>query len=177
MPVQIGAKPDSGFDDPIGMLKDCHRRIEDFLHILCVVAERARGRALTDEESAAVHAAIQYFHVGGRRHNADEEESLFPRLKACMDSSAIAEMQHLEDDHREAEQLHGLVENLYAAWINDGLCSREVTAQLLSCTQQLRQLYQAHIAVEEQQIFQRASELFDKVTISAIGEEFRRRRI
>ena len=24
MAIQIGAKPDSGFDDPIGMLKDCH---------------------------------------------------------------------------------------------------------------------------------------------------------
>ena len=31
MGIQIGAKPDSGFDDPIGMLKDCHRRIEHFL--------------------------------------------------------------------------------------------------------------------------------------------------
>jgi hypothetical protein len=37
MAIQIGAKPDSGFDDPIGMLKDCHRRIESFLGILCVV--------------------------------------------------------------------------------------------------------------------------------------------
>ena len=44
MGIQIGAKPDSGFDDPIGMLKDCHRRIEHFLHILCVVVERAHGR-------------------------------------------------------------------------------------------------------------------------------------
>jgi len=34
MAIQIGAKPDSGFDDPIGMLKDCHRRIERFLGIL-----------------------------------------------------------------------------------------------------------------------------------------------
>ena len=50
MAIQIGAKPDSGFDDPIGMLKDCHRRIESFLGILCVVVERAQGRSLTDEE-------------------------------------------------------------------------------------------------------------------------------
>ena len=43
MSVQIGAKPDSGFDDPLGMLKDCHRRIEHFLGILRLVAERATG--------------------------------------------------------------------------------------------------------------------------------------
>jgi len=81
MAIQIGAKPDSGFDDPIGMLKDCHRRIESFLHILCVVADRAQGRRLTDEERAAVQAALQHFRTGEQRHTADEEQSLFPRLR------------------------------------------------------------------------------------------------
>lgn len=31
MGIQIGAKPDSGFEDLIGMLMDCHCRIEQFL--------------------------------------------------------------------------------------------------------------------------------------------------
>ena len=60
MAIQIGAKPDSGFDDPIGMLKDCHRRIERFLGILCVVVDRARGRSLTGEERDAVNAALVF---------------------------------------------------------------------------------------------------------------------
>ena len=38
MPVQIGARPDSGFDDPIGMLKDCHRRIAHFAGVLVAVS-------------------------------------------------------------------------------------------------------------------------------------------
>jgi hypothetical protein len=75
--IQIGAKPDSGFDDPIGMLTDCHRRIEHFLNILCVVAGRARNRALSHEEVEAIHGALQYFRVGGQRHTADEEERCF----------------------------------------------------------------------------------------------------
>lgn len=41
MGIQIGAKPDSGFDDPIGMLRECPRRIEHFLGILRVVVDRA----------------------------------------------------------------------------------------------------------------------------------------
>jgi hypothetical protein len=61
MAIQIGAKPDSGFDDPIGMLTDCHRRIESFLGILRTVVEHARGRGLTGEERDAVQAALQYF--------------------------------------------------------------------------------------------------------------------
>ena len=58
MGIQIGAKPDAGFDDPIGMLKDCHRRIEQFLHVLCLVVERAPGRPLTEEEGSAVRSAL-----------------------------------------------------------------------------------------------------------------------
>ena len=46
MPVTIGAKRESDFSDPLGMLSDCHRRIERFLHALIVVAGQARGGVL-----------------------------------------------------------------------------------------------------------------------------------
>ena len=90
--LQIGAKPDAGFEDPIGMLIDCHRRVESFLHVLCLVAERGRGKCLTEEEAAAVNAALNYFRSGGKRHTADEEESLFPRLRGISDGSALEEL-------------------------------------------------------------------------------------
>jgi iron-sulfur cluster repair protein YtfE (RIC family) len=104
MGIQIGAKPDSGFDDPIGMLKDCHRRIESFLGILCVVVDRARGRSLTGEERDAVKAALEYFRTGGQRHIADEEESLFPRLRKS-DAKSFEEVDRLEGDHHEAKRI------------------------------------------------------------------------
>ncbi len=119
MAIQIGAKPDSGFDDPIGMLKDCHRRIESFLGIICVVVDRARGRSLTGEERDAVNAALEYFRTGGQRHTADEEESLFPRLRKS-DTKSFEEIDRLEGDHHEANELHGSIERLYSAWIESG---------------------------------------------------------
>ena len=111
MAIQIGAKPDSGFDDPIGMLKECHRRIESFLGILCVAASRAQGRSLTTEESDAVKASLQYFRTGGQRHTADEEESLFPRLRES-DAGSLGDIDRLEGDHREANDLHASVERM-----------------------------------------------------------------
>jgi Hemerythrin HHE cation binding domain len=120
MAIQIGAKPDSGFEDPIGMLKDCHRRIESFLGILCVVVDRAQGRSLTDEERDAVGAALQYFQTGGLRHTADEEESLFPRLRES-DANSCEEIDVLENDHREASDLHESVKRFYSAWIHSGI--------------------------------------------------------
>src|SRR5260370_25208 len=136
MAIQIGAKPDSGFDDPIGMLKDCHRRIENFLGILCLVIDRAQGRGLTDEERDAVQAALQYFRTGGQRHTADEEESLFPRLRKS-DAQSFEEIDRLEDDHREAIDLHGSVERLYSVWVESRGLGLEETQQLLSQTARL----------------------------------------
>ncbi len=176
MGIQIGAKPDSGFDDPIGMLKDCHRRIEHFLHILCVVVERAHGRELTTEETEAIEAALEYFHVGGQRHNADEEESLFPRLRAECAGEELAQIGGLENDHQHANALHAAVEDLYRKWINHGKLAAEDEVRLSSYTDQLQRLYQAHIQIEEQKVFPRAAQVLCGDAIEAIGEEFRARR-
>jgi hemerythrin-like domain-containing protein len=176
MGIQIGAKPDAGFDDPIGMLKDCHRRIEHFLNILSVVVERARGRELTAEESEAVEAALQYFHLGGQRHNADEEESLFPRLRAEGRNGDLGEIVGLEGDHQRANELHGDVEDLYRRWISAGALAEQDQERLLAVTDQLRLLYEGHIRIEEETVFPRAAELLGSDAIGVMGEEFRARR-
>ena len=175
MAIQIGAKPDSGFDDPIGMLKDCHRRIESFLGILCLVVGRARGASLTSEERVAVQAALQYFRTGGQRHTADEEESLFPRLRKAA-AESLEEIDRLEGDHREANDLHRSVELLYSTWIRSGSLGSGETIQLLSETARLKQLYSGHIQVEETIVFARAVEVLKSHEIEAIGTEFRFRR-
>src|ERR1035438_35995 len=166
MGIQIGAKPDSGFDDPIEMLKDCHRRIENFLRILCVVVERA----------AAVKSALHYFRVGGQRHTADEEESLFPRLRAESAAGTLEELARLESDHQTAGDLHAAVDTLYTEWTAAGALSLDDEQRLLSATRRLKTLYEEHIQVEERVVFPLAAELLDSVAIADIGSEFRKRR-
>jgi hemerythrin-like domain-containing protein len=173
MGIQIGAKPDSGFDDPLGMLKDCHRRIEHFLGILCIVAEWGQGRKLTEEEVAAVNAALNYFRVGGKRHTDDEEESLFPRL---LEAGGFAELERLEHDHVEASDLHAEVETLFQSWISAGFLSEIESRRIQSASRCLRDLYQAHIQVEDTIVFPKAAQVLDHSAIEAIGQEFRARR-
>jgi len=176
MAVQIGAKPDCGFDDPIGMLKDCHCRIERFLHILWVVADRARGRALTAEEKSALRSAMSYFQLGGKRHTADEEESLFPRMRAELAADEIAQVGDLENDHHLANHLHETVDALYTAWIEADRLSLEDERKLRSAAGVMKKLYEAHIQIEEGIVFPRAAQVLDKESIAAIGEEIRQRR-
>lgn len=176
MPVQIGAKPDSGFDDPIGMLTDCHRRIQWFAGVLNQVARRAQGRALTCEEWTAVEGALRYFRESGPRHNHDEEDSVFPRLRALGSIALQAEMDRLEAEHEEAEALHVETLRLYAKWRADhGLPADEET-RLLAATERMQQLYDAHIRVEEERVFPQAAQALDATTMTAIGQEFKERR-
>jgi hemerythrin-like domain-containing protein len=176
MPVQIGAKLDSGFDDPLGMLQDCHRRIERFLAILCDLAERAHARALTSEEASAIRGALAYFREGGRRHTADEEESLFPRMRTLAPPGTLDPLDHLEDDHREADQLHDDVDRLYSGWLAAGPLNLTPEQSLLDKTRRLRALYAEHIQTEETTVFPAAARILDRATIAAIGSEFRARR-
>ena len=172
MPVQIGAKPDSGFDDPLGILKDCHRRIERFLGVLCLVAERANGRALDAEEAEAVRAALRYFRESGRRHNADEEESLFPRLQHAPE--ILAQLNQLEEEHARSNRLHDSVDQQFTAWLAEG--SPHDPDRLLRETSELREIYTGHIQLEEDLVFPRAAALLPPRTIAQMGEEFRARR-
>ena len=177
MGIQIGAKPDAGFDDPIGMLKDCHRRIEQFLHVLCLVVERAPGRPLTDEEAGAVKSARNYFRVGGQRHTADEEQSLFPRMRAEQKTaSALEKIEALESDHREADDLHAAVEKLYTSWLEGSALTEDELRNLRASTERLKQLYEGHIRIEENLVFPSAAQGLDRTTIAQISEEFRARR-
>ncbi len=176
MPVQIGAKPDSGFSDPLGMLQDCHRRIQFFVRVLGEVARRAQGRALTWEEWSAVEGAVRYFRESGPRHNRDEEESVFPRLRKLASGLLHAEMERLESEHEEAEALHEETVRLYAMWHAGHGLPQDEEARLLEVTERLRKLYEEHIRIEEEQVFPRAARSLDAATIATIGAEFKARR-
>ncbi len=176
MTVQIGAKLDSGFEDPIGMLTDCHRRIEHFIDVLCLVVEPAQHRALSDEEARAVEAALEYFRVGGARHNADEEESLFPRLGGRTGEDSLVELAGLKRDHEIAGSLHAEVESLYRKWISDRMLDTVDWQALSVATRKLKALYAVHIQVEEQVVFPLASKTLDEATLELIGQEFKGRR-
>ena len=181
MAVQIGAKPDAGFENPIGMMRDCHRRVEQFLNVLHRVARKAHGRPLTAEESQAVDQALHYFRTASPRHSRDEEESLFPRLKAMAPvqpraQQLLAQIDTLEADHRHASNLHAECDELYIRWQQAGQLAVSEQAQLEFATGELARIYSTHIAVEEGLIFPHAAELFPAEVIVEMGAEFRQRR-
>jgi hemerythrin-like domain-containing protein len=179
MPVTIGAKPESDFDDPLGLMTDCHRRIERFLETLKVVAENAAGRELSDEEGNAVETALLYFRESGPRHTADEEDSLFPRMRvapSCDVISMLAQLSALNADHERVTVLHTSVESIFGRWRTASKLTSKDAQQLRADLRTLCQIYKKHIAVEESVVFPLARRILNSATQLAMGEEMRCRR-
>ena len=97
MPVVIGAAAENGFTNPIGLLSDCHRRIERFLKTLEAVADL--GGVLDAPCRKALKTALKYFRNAAPRHTADEEEDLFPMLRLRERPEIAKALERLEGDH------------------------------------------------------------------------------
>ena len=177
MPVQIGANIAS-FSDPMALMADCHRRIEMFLGTLVGLAT-LEGRQLTEEQSCALAAALKYFRDALPRHTADEEESLFPRLRPLPNraiQSALVRVAQLEGDHRHAELLHAQVEHIGRAWLDAGRLSTQQVHRMRQAVETLQARYREHIQVEDGLIFPVAREALPEDAKLAIGREMAARR-
>ena len=110
--------------------------------------------------------------MGGRRHTADEEESLFPRLRAESTAATSSEISLARERSSPRQRSARAVDALYTAWIAAGHFHPEDEQRLQSATKQLKCLYEEHIQIEEKTVFPRATEMLDSQTIAAIGLEF-----
>jgi len=179
MPVQIGGKAESDFNTPLGLLSDCHRRIENFLALLIRVAHGARGRVLSAEDRAALEKALDYFRDSAPQHTADEEESLFPRLRGLdhpLANSALASIDALEADHVAAAADHAVVDSLGRRWLEHGALSADEHGLLNGALDRLSAVYVRHIAVEDAEVFPLAGKILQANDLASMGDEMARRR-
>jgi hemerythrin-like domain-containing protein len=179
MPVSIGGKRESGFGDPLGLLWDCHRRIERFLGVLIGISEQARGGPLTGEQRSALDAALRYFREAAPNHTADEEETLFPRLRQRDEpevKAVLACVDALQKDHEQSERRHREVERLGQSWLARGSLALADAKRLSETLHELAILYRDHIAVEERELFPVAAKVLAEEDRRAIGGEMAARR-
>ena len=179
MPVQIGGKAESDFNSPLGLLSDCHRRIENFLGVLKRVAGSAGRRRLSVEEHAAFEKALEYFRSGAPKHTADEEASLFPRLRALDDPLArksLDTLAVLESDHVSAAADHGVIDLLGSRWLQDCVLSDSEHSRLTETLGRLSEMYARHIALEDSELFPLAGQLLPEEDLKSIGREMAERR-
>jgi hemerythrin-like domain-containing protein len=177
MPVQIGAKAHD-FTDPTGLLSDCHRRVEMFLGTLEAVA-RVIDRLATEDTRRALESALRYFAEAAPKHTADEEESLFPRLRRVHHpeiESALSRLELLEEEHRWAAPLHAEVGRLGRQYLSTGNLSSPDVGDFRRAVASLASMYKQHIGVEDELVFPLAERMLSDADKAAIAEEMARRR-
>jgi len=177
MPVQIGAKTHN-FTDPIGLLSDCHRRIEMFLGSLQAVADVV-DQPPTEDVRRALESALSYFCQAAPKHTADEEETLFPRLRQMRNpevEAAFSRVEKLEEEHRFAALLHEAVERIGTEYLSNGNLADGEIADFRRSVASLAAIYKQHISIEDELIFPLASRMLSASEKQEVASEMAGRR-
>lgn len=163
-----------GFDQPLGLLKDCHLRVERFLRVLKIVVQEAPDNWLPTQYEEGLRSALDYFRDAAPKHTQDEEESLFPRI--CQNPEALRIIRRLESEHAFSEPYHQEIEELGRRWLSQGCINGSRRCRFMECVTELIALYQEHIRIEEEELFPLAAAILDEQAIKAIGQEMATRR-
>ena len=166
-------------DDPIAVMRESHRKIEASVAVLIRASELASAAAPAGEQREAFEKALAFFRHSVPRHTADEEESIFPRLRQEKASDllpVLARIESLEEEHVCAEQIQAEIEGLCDAWLQGRELTGDETARLTRLLKSLRDTYRHHIAVEEEEVFPAAASRFSAATLDSIAREMALRR-
>ena len=149
--------------DPFEQLTRSHRRLEERL------AELADA-AFADDPYDVVRDVVGFFSRAIRRHEADEEQSLFPRLGTLEGLAPL--MAKLAAEHREHEVLHRRLDDILAAIEEGALPSAELREVALA----LSNAYRTHLEEEEKVLFPAARAVLGADAIADIAKEMEGRR-
>ena len=178
MALQIGQPRDHSFNEPLGLLSDCHRRIEYFLTVLLTYAEQP-SHSLTREQKLEVEDALAYFENAAPRHTADEERSLFPRLRTSSSPDAIRALDtlaRLERDHQIADLHHHAVDELWRRRLALEELPPVEMQELRDRLGVLQAIYKEHITAEDCDVFPIAARVLTQTQLEEVGREMAGRR-
>lgn len=175
----LGGAPAAGFDDPIGMLYACHSRIRKQLDTLARLVPHLPAHGADEAARQAVAGVMRYFDTAGRHHHADEEENVFPLLKALGGAPgarpeakrAVETIARLEADHVAMEAAWQRLRERLAA-IGEGRSAELPAAEV----EAFRALYAHHIPREEEDVFAAARQLLSPDQCAALGQAMAARR-
>ena len=159
--------------DPFEQLERSHRRLEERLEDLAWTAREARGAAADVD---AIRDVAAFFARAVRRHEEDEESSLFPRLRTVNHDPPLAPLlARITDEHREHVALHAQLDAIIAR-LDAKPDDAAAIGELASVSDALTAAYRSHVAAEEETLFPAARAALDATTLATIAREMQERR-
>lgn len=162
------------FDQPLEMLATCHERIEAKLAALERLGPHLETKGCDGEARAAALTVLRYFDTSGVHHHRDEDEDLFPLLRARASAQGRAEItaaiEELEREHEALDaQWRRLRQRLLAVTEGEPRLDAEQVARFAW-------LYRSHMDREAAAVLPFAHEALDAVDRTALGERMAARR-
>lgn len=169
------SSPAASTEAPLEMLAACHIRVQSQCATLTRLVAHLAQHGSDDQARTAATNIMRYFETAALQHHADEEEDLFPALIESMagsDAVCIRELtEGLSADHRQLEAIWaGLKQTLeQVAGGQPALLSSDKVMAFVD-------LYERHIALEEDELLPMAARLLSDNDITRIGRAMRERR-
>lgn len=170
------AKPatSSQSEDAVDLLIGCHQRIRHFTSLARKLAH-AQAADL-NEISRSADSAHRYYTVSLPLHEADEDQSLRPRLYTVTDEKTRAALVAMGDQHQAIDELlERLLPLLAVAARNPGALG-EVGGEMCSITKALDEIFAAHLQMEEEAIFPAIRSLLSEGERAELLREMQQRR-
>ena len=164
----LHAGPAVGFDEPFEMLAACHERVQRSLDLLQRLHAHVGQHGVDTQARDAAADVLRYFDRAGPAHHEDEERHVLPRLR----SAGLADMaDRLHADHVEMSLLWAQLREPLLVWPRG-----EAAALDAALLQRYVSLYEAHLAVEDDQAFATARASIDAAALVSMGKEMAARR-
>jgi iron-sulfur cluster repair protein YtfE (RIC family) len=138
-------------NDAVELLIGCHQRIR---HFTGVATKLAHAQAATSQEiQGAAEAVYRYYSVSLPLHEADEEDSLRPRLDQVPDERVHHALAAMHDQHMAIDDLLERLLPVLRLVGNNPAALADAGAEMCSITSALSQMFDAHLQLEEEVIF------------------------
>jgi iron-sulfur cluster repair protein YtfE (RIC family) len=143
--------PPSKTEDTVDLLIGCHQRIR---HFTGVAAKLAHAQAASPEEVVQAASGVhRYYTVSLPLHEADEEETVRPRLDVVGDEKLRHALLAMTDQHLAIDELlERLLPLLVMVW-NNPQTIHAAGSEMCSITKALDEMFRAHLQLEEEVIF------------------------
>ena len=159
--------------DGLDMMERSHRRLEERVVELQRAAEAIVRERADDAELEQVDSVLAFLERSAARHESDEEESLFPRLRQHTELvSLMSDLAHEHDQHR---HLVAHLRALRSGWPPGGPDAGDGAA-LVMAVSELARAYRAHIEREERELMPLARDRLTADERAQVGLEMERRR-
>jgi hemerythrin-like domain-containing protein len=140
-------------DDPIDLLLACHDKVRRFAGLCLRLRDHIQEAGADQEAQEAAHAILRYFEVAAPLHHDDEEQDLFPALRALNRPALGTCLDELAAEHRTLGALWQPVR----LWLQAVAHAQAATPP--ASLHAFAQAYMNHAQREEDEVYPAASQL------------------